>query len=1113
MLKLRRFVVGGTLDPKDALYIRRPADDELLGCCRRAEFCFVLASRQVGKSSLMASTANALGKDGIASVMIDLTSIGTIEITADQWYLGFIYEIQTEFVLETDSMEWWTKHAYLPIAQRFADWFQEVLLREVQSPIVIFVDEIDSTLNLTFTDDFFATIRSFWNLRASKAIFSRLSFVLLGVATPGALIRDPTRTPFNVGVQIELSDFDCEQAKPLVSALGLSGQKAERVLRRVLYWTGGHPYLTQKLCNLMTEKDTTAEAVDRIVADDMIGDRARAEVHYQYIASMINDAPPRELGLVYEEYEKALRNKGTVRVDQSPVHIRLRLSGLVKPQGRVLTIRNEIYRRVFDKKWVRLNRPTFWTQANKRLVALAVLAVAAMFVMVTVNDMLQRALEQSVASKALMQGWVILDGQKTESTELAFLLSAAAFRVKPDSDAYASLQFAISSTRGISRISHISNELVTTSPNGRFAVTIRDRHLTLWYLDRGKPPAKLDGHSGAVSAIAFSDDSRTLVSGDEIGEIRVWDMSNNGRPIASPLHTRSVISSLAVSPDRKLIASGTVKGVLQLWKIGDGTISGAGLLSERDTATDRDEAHGASESAITRIAFVSSDSFVSSGQDGTLRLWDTGNPDRALVLRNSDNQVSITSFAVRPDRNLIASGGQDGTLTLWNLATGSSKTVQGDASAVTSVAFSPDGQSLITGSISGTLSRWDLETLSLQGQQLGENRWGITTVVFGDDRQSFISANKHGTLLWWSADDSLRSRSVPTQGQLGGATTFAFDPAGTSLVAGIKGASLRIWDAATRKPRGNPPDVPSKSVASVAFSPDGSQLVVGLVDGTLQYWDAVTGQRQGAIVDTHGGRVRALAFSPDKSVLVTVDDPNRLHWWNAHTHEALAPPVIASGAAITSIIFTQDGKTLIAGDSEGVLSWWDAQTHTRRSSLKTKATAVTTMIRSPHDKRVVVGTSEGEIAWMDIDSESITDFVLSQPSSIIGGAFTPDGKELVSVAQDGTLRWWDTVSRQSNGVPLQVSTAAIVGLAFSRNSKALYAIGEDGVAHQWDSPVLWIDVVCAKMVRNLSRDEWDQYLGAMRYTTQCPNLPAPLPRATRDADAIGLGIAALESIP
>jgi hypothetical protein len=138
-------------------------------------------------------------------------------------------------------LDWWQAEAQLPIAQRLSRFCSDVVLGEIPGPVVVFVDEIDSTLSLDFSDDFFAAIRALYHARAGDEAVRRLTFVLIGVATPGDLIRDPKRTPFNIGARVDLEDFSEAEAAPLAVGLGLPPDDAQRVLADVLRWTGGHP--------------------------------------------------------------------------------------------------------------------------------------------------------------------------------------------------------------------------------------------------------------------------------------------------------------------------------------------------------------------------------------------------------------------------------------------------------------------------------------------------------------------------------------------------------------------------------------------------------------------------------------------------------------------------------------------------------------------------------------------------------------------------------------------------------------------------------------------------------------------------------------------------------
>src|SRR5262245_7286577 len=232
------YTIGGTVQAGRGLYIERAADAELLGLCHEGAFAYVLTARQMGKSSLMTETAARLEAEGIRTVQIDLTLIGT-SLSAEQWYLGLATEVADQLGLATEPLAWWGARAHLGPAQRLTEFLREVVLHEVEARVVIFVDEIDTTLSLDFTDDFYAAIRGLYNARAQQPELEQLAFVLIGVAIPGDLIKDPQRTPFNIGRQIEMSDFTAAEARPLADGLGLAPGEAEAGVARVVGWRGG----------------------------------------------------------------------------------------------------------------------------------------------------------------------------------------------------------------------------------------------------------------------------------------------------------------------------------------------------------------------------------------------------------------------------------------------------------------------------------------------------------------------------------------------------------------------------------------------------------------------------------------------------------------------------------------------------------------------------------------------------------------------------------------------------------------------------------------------------------------------------------------------------------
>ena len=177
----------------------------------RGEYCNVLCSRQMGKTSLLLRTKEYLSKKGVRTASIDVAGyLGSPE-NPDIWYRGLLQRIARDLRPGLDVTAWWNNCPLATPNQRLIEFFRTEVAARDNGPVVIFLDEIDATLKLPYIDDFFVAVRAMYNERPEEPAFKHIVFCLVGVATPNELIKDRRTTPYNVGQTIELNDFDPER--------------------------------------------------------------------------------------------------------------------------------------------------------------------------------------------------------------------------------------------------------------------------------------------------------------------------------------------------------------------------------------------------------------------------------------------------------------------------------------------------------------------------------------------------------------------------------------------------------------------------------------------------------------------------------------------------------------------------------------------------------------------------------------------------------------------------------------------------------------------------------------------------------------------------------------
>lgn len=377
------FQPGGPLANTYPLYVEREADKELAEALKSGELCYVLAPRQVGKSSLRIRAMATLDKAGITCIPVDVSALGGKETTIEQWYDSLISCIATENNVSLDELgEFLGSQRHISPAHRLTAFIRQVLLRNCSNSIVIFLDEIDSIRTLSFSnDDFFTVVRSIYSQRAENRHYRKLTFCLLGTVAPGDLIKDINQTPFNIGRTFYLSDFTFTQARSFSKGLERFGERSDALLERTLWWTSGHPYMTQRilweLSHLDSVESIDGQKVDNVVEEIFLKRGLTEDINLSSMERCFDESPRSHKMKLLSYYSKLLADEQISVNKTDPTQLALRLIGVVSEvtnNGTLfLTVRNRIVRNVFGNTWLNDRRNAYlqgeplalWLESNK----------------------------------------------------------------------------------------------------------------------------------------------------------------------------------------------------------------------------------------------------------------------------------------------------------------------------------------------------------------------------------------------------------------------------------------------------------------------------------------------------------------------------------------------------------------------------------------------------------------------------------------------------------------------------------------------------------------------------------------------------------------------------
>ncbi|MCG6137457.1 MAG: AAA-like domain-containing protein [Nostoc sp. LLA-1] len=296
----------------------------------------IKAPRQMGKTSLLARIIDKSQSQGDCAVILDFQlATQQIFVNSDKFLRWFCASVSLALNIPNQVNDYWDLAEIVGSSMACKAYFEEYLLPTINRPLTLGLDEVDKVFEYPeIYRDFFGLLRALHEEGKRREIWQKLRLIIVH-STEVYVPLDINQSPFNVGLSVELHEFNYQQILELLQRHQLNWNETE--VEQLIMLVGGHPFLVcLTLYHIANMNFTWAQILqDAMTSSSIYIEHLRRQ-------SLILTQEPELASAMKDLIHNHAAKLSTV------IKFKLHSMGLIKLQGDSVLLRCNLYRQYFE---------------------------------------------------------------------------------------------------------------------------------------------------------------------------------------------------------------------------------------------------------------------------------------------------------------------------------------------------------------------------------------------------------------------------------------------------------------------------------------------------------------------------------------------------------------------------------------------------------------------------------------------------------------------------------------------------------------------------------------------------------------------------------------------